>query len=782
MRKGDNQIGFPQGLYANTKASIEAFAGVPEGAVAYATDTNELGTYNGSVWTWGSGGAWGTITGTLSDQTDLQTELNGKQPIDGDLTAIAALSPSNDDIIQRKAGVWTNRTLAQYKADIHLNNINVDTMMTDSKDPTGWVDPSAITVSYDSAARTITLTGTLEYYWRGVKTTLTSPWTSSAHTATNGGWFLSSTDGTNFTWSTTVWTFDVLMVAFVNYGATYKFALRETHGLMQWQTHEELHTTIGTFKESGGTLSNYTLLSTTAANRRPDVAATHLHDEDNETTNAALTSKLYNKLYLAGSTPTITYTGETADIVPLLVNNPYYNAYAAPNWQQTLMANNSYMCVWLVAIPTTADTTSQTYRYTWVQGQSNGNLASQTALTPSDLNLAAFATEATEFVFLAKVIIRYTGGNWDLYSVTTLTGNRMLQVGSPAGAYLSSVAVDATLTGDGSLASPLTVVQSYVTLTGNQTVAGIKTFSDTTDSTNYTTGAVIVSGGVGIAKSVSINGNVGIGQAASASAGLFLLRTVIDTSGGVFGLNGGVFSNPASASSTSVIGAQVTARTNVANAQNHTGIIAGGLFTAYHRGSGTASNLTGGRFSITNDGGGTVTDAITLSVLSATNSSGTITNNYGILIGNQSVGGTLNYAIYTGTGLVRFGDDVSSTGSILSSHATKGIGYSTGAGGTVTQATNKATGVTLNKVTGLITMNNAALAADTTVTFTLTDSAIAATDTITLQHNSGGTAGAYTITAQPAAGSATISVRNITAGSLSEAIVIRFTVIKSVSA
>lgn len=189
-------------------------------------------------------------------------------------------------------------------------------------------------------------------------------------------------------------------------------------------------------------------------------------------------------------------------------------------------------------------------------------------------------------------------------------------------------------------------------------------FSVTTDSTSSTTGAVIFGGGVGIAKSVSINGNVGIGQAASVSAGLFLLRTATDTSGAMYGLNGGVFSNPASASSTSVIGAQVTARTNVANAQNHTGIIAGGLFTAYHRGSGTASNLTGGRFSITNDGGGTVTDAITLSVLSATNSSGTITNNYGILIGNQSVGGTLNYAIYTGTGLVRFGDSVSTTGNL----------------------------------------------------------------------------------------------------------------------
>lgn len=37
---------------------------------------------------------------------------------DADLDAIAALSPSNDDIIQRKAGAWTNRTVAQYKTDI----------------------------------------------------------------------------------------------------------------------------------------------------------------------------------------------------------------------------------------------------------------------------------------------------------------------------------------------------------------------------------------------------------------------------------------------------------------------------------------------------------------------------------------------------------------------------------------------------------------------------------------------------------------------------------------
>lgn len=43
---------------------------------------------------------------------------------DPDLTTIAGLSPSNDDLIQRKGGIWTNRTLAQVKIDLALNNVN----------------------------------------------------------------------------------------------------------------------------------------------------------------------------------------------------------------------------------------------------------------------------------------------------------------------------------------------------------------------------------------------------------------------------------------------------------------------------------------------------------------------------------------------------------------------------------------------------------------------------------------------------------------------------------
>lgn len=103
------------------------------------------------------------------------------------------------------------------------------------------------------------------------------------------------------------------------------------------------------------------------------------------------------------------------------------------------------------------------------------------------------------------------------------------------------------------------------------------------------------------------------------------------------------------------------------------------------------------------------------------------------------------------------------------------VSYSTGIGAAgPTQATNKSTGVTLNKSSGRITMNGAALAAGAIVSFVLTNSAIVAGDLMTINHVSGGTLGAYTFNAVCANGSATIYVRNATAGSLSEAIVIDF--------
>jgi hypothetical protein len=116
-------------------------------------------------------------------------------------------------------------------------------------------------------------------------------------------------------------------------------------------------------------------------------------------------------------------------------------------------------------------------------------------------------------------------------------------------------------------------------------------------------------------------------------------------------------------------------------------------------------------------------------------------------------------------------------------YASQELGYSAAAQGTVTQATDKSTGVTLNKSAGRITMNNAALAGATAVSFTLTNSLISANDAIIVNVSGGGTAAAYTTyISSMTAGSAVVTLRNLTAStSLSEAVIINFAIIHGAS-
>lgn len=122
---------------------------------------------------------------------------------------------------------------------------------------------------------------------------------------------------------------------------------------------------------------------------------------------------------------------------------------------------------------------------------------------------------------------------------------------------------------------------------------------------------------------------------------------------------------------------------------------------------------------------------------------------------------------------------LSIAGQLLATSPASGIGYGVGSGGAVVQATSKATGVTLNAPSGQITLANTAIAAGAMAEFVLTNSAIASNDLVCFNVVSGGTQAAYTINARPANGSANIEVRNNTAGSLSEAPVVRFVVIKA---
>ena len=117
----------------------------------------------------------------------------------------------------------------------------------------------------------------------------------------------------------------------------------------------------------------------------------------------------------------------------------------------------------------------------------------------------------------------------------------------------------------------------------------------------------------------------------------------------------------------------------------------------------------------------------------------------------------------------------------ITCYATQEIGYSTAAQGAVTQATDKGTGVTLNKSVGRITMNNAALAGGAVASFMLTNSLISTNDTIIVcvsSNTTGSAAGAYTAyVSYLSAGTALISLRNLSGTSYSEAVIINYAII-----
>ena len=111
------------------------------------------------------------------------------------------------------------------------------------------------------------------------------------------------------------------------------------------------------------------------------------------------------------------------------------------------------------------------------------------------------------------------------------------------------------------------------------------------------------------------------------------------------------------------------------------------------------------------------------------------------------------------------------------------LGYTAAAQGAVTQATSKSTAVTLNRSAGRITMNNAALAGSTAVSFTLNNSFISANDIVILNISAGAVADAtaYTVyVSSMTTGSAVITVRNLTGTSQSEALIINYALIHCV--
>lgn len=174
--------------------------------------------------------------------------------------------------------------------------------------------------------------------------------------------------------------------------------------------------------------------------------------------------------------------------------------------------------------------------------------------------------------------------------------------------------------------------------------------------------------------------------------------------------------------------------------------------------------------------GDSVSDASNVVTLAGNGYTGNIgIDAVGLGIGHNS--GSRSVYFYTASAS-RFSIDGSGNALVVS--AGGGLGYGTGAGGTVTQATSKGTAVTLNRPTGQITTNNSALAAGAEVVFQFNNSVIGAGDNIIVTTgNSLALFSNYEIRAGGfGPGGCFIALKNVTGGSLSEAVVINFAIIK----
>lgn len=133
--------------------------------------------------------------------------------------------------------------------------------------------------------------------------------------------------------------------------------------------------------------------------------------------------------------------------------------------------------------------------------------------------------------------------------------------------------------------------------------------------------------------------------------------------------------------------------------------------------------------------------------------------------GNVNVGGTLTVA---GT--------ITGSGSFLVKSPTGGVGYTTGAGGAVTQITSRTTTVTLNTPTGAITLVSAAGSA-TAFTMSVTNSAVGPNDTVVVSQKSGTDIYSVTVSGIGAGGQFKMTITDLT-GTTVEQPVFNFTVIK----
>lgn len=347
----------------------------------------------------------------------------------------------------------------------------------------------------------------------------------------------------------------------------------------------------------------------------------------------------------------------------------------------------------------------------------------------------------------------------------TYTGNTGISVNANA----STGTVDITNTGVTNIVAGTNIVVSQAN--GNVTISAA---GGGNGSSGTVTSVGVVPGSTSrltVTNSPVVSaGNIGIDLATSgAIAGTYTYPSVtVDSYGRVTNIaNGASVGTVTSVGITPGAGIQVTGTNPVTTSGTLTVVNTG--VTSLSAGTGIMLSGSNGNVTIsTSTSGGTVTSIVlTSSTLTVTGSpitsAGTITVD---LPSTISLTGNVT------------GGNLLSAGGIFSNNSS-GIGYATGSGGTVTQLTSRTTGVTLNKISGAITLFSAAGTSAYT-TFTVTNSTVAATDVIIVNQKSG-TDKYEAFVTNVSAGSFNITFSDVS-GTTTEQPVFNFAVIKAVAA
>lgn len=432
----------------------------------------------------------------------------------------------------------TNSTLSQAKAysDVgtgtntvgsRLGTLEASTaaVAVATSELTGFEAPTAVTTTYDTNSRAITLSqsGGVILWWRNQRINMGSPWTSSAHATNTGKWYLACRTSATPEWSQTPWTFDMAQIAYIYSTTSNIIGFKETHGLMQWQSHEELHRTVGTYRQSGGLLTAGTYIigdGTATSNTTPAFDSAIIADEDLPSTIAAWPENSYSLLYFTG-TGTVNITTNAATLVTVGVNYPLINTVSggAFTWTTSAVANR-WLNYYVIMLPVGGSELSQRYRVLILQPQVQyTTLAAAQAEDFRNLSLGDFTSLAAEFVAVAKVTMGTAAGyaatgRVRIDAVAYLTGSAATQVSlTPMGTPTASSIQTSTSGFTNHLSATDTTVQQALDTLSNLDAVPSATFNSGTNDAlvqakSYTDSAT--NGVLGQAKSYTDSATNGI--------------------------------------------------------------------------------------------------------------------------------------------------------------------------------------------------------------------------------------------------------------------------------